>query len=387
MAIFEVKPDRLVPLNRTSFSELALSERGDLQRLFRDQIETIADDVCVIAEEFSGWDDSRRRIDLLGVDRTANLVVIELKRTEDGGHMELQAIRYAAMVSRMTFQRAVEVYAGYLKMRGRRDDARDSLLRFLSWAEPDEEKFAPFVRIVLTAAEFSEELMSSVMWLNDQGLDIRCVRLSPHADGDRVFLDVQQVLPLPEAKVWVSEVREKQAEARQARAREAQWSGLWFVNIGMDDARMPVVGEDGKRYGRHWDNCVTLGYVAAGGGERYSDALKRLAVGDQILAYQKGRGYLGYGIVTAPAAPIDQFRVRGTESLAEFLNSADHNSSRPKEKWEYAVAVDWKAHTDLEHPKTFKGIFANQNVVCRLKDLKTIQYLRQEFQIAVSPAE
>jgi len=30
-------------------------------------------------------------------------VAIELKRTEDGGHMELQSTRYAAMVSTMTF--------------------------------------------------------------------------------------------------------------------------------------------------------------------------------------------------------------------------------------------------------------------------------------------
>jgi hypothetical protein len=39
-------------------------------------------------------------------DKQAWLVVIELKRTLDGGHMELQAIRYASMVSAMTFERA-----------------------------------------------------------------------------------------------------------------------------------------------------------------------------------------------------------------------------------------------------------------------------------------
>lgn len=46
----------------------------------------------------------------MGVDDNANLVVIELKRDDDGGHMELQAIRYAAMVSGMTFSRAVDVF-------------------------------------------------------------------------------------------------------------------------------------------------------------------------------------------------------------------------------------------------------------------------------------
>jgi hypothetical protein len=38
-------------------------------------------------------------------------VVVEIKRTEDGGHMELQAIRYAALVSSMTLDQAIAAYA------------------------------------------------------------------------------------------------------------------------------------------------------------------------------------------------------------------------------------------------------------------------------------
>ena len=37
----------------------------------------------MIAEEFGEWEDCRRRIDLLGIDKGANLVVIELKRDEE----------------------------------------------------------------------------------------------------------------------------------------------------------------------------------------------------------------------------------------------------------------------------------------------------------------
>ena len=44
----------------------------------------------VIEEEFGDWEDSLRRIDLLCLNRKAQLVVLELKRTEDGGHMELK---------------------------------------------------------------------------------------------------------------------------------------------------------------------------------------------------------------------------------------------------------------------------------------------------------
>ena len=43
-------------------------------------------------------------------------------RTDDGGHMELQALRYAAMVSTMTFTQAVEAYRGVLTREGKDAD-------------------------------------------------------------------------------------------------------------------------------------------------------------------------------------------------------------------------------------------------------------------------
>src|SRR6187401_3808163 len=114
MAIYRLTKDSIARLEPASFARQGVRERDDLQRLLRANIEAVAPDVMVIAEEFGEWDDSKRRIDLLGIDRDASLVVMELKRDEDGGHMELQAIRYAAMVSRMTFARAVKTYQATL---------------------------------------------------------------------------------------------------------------------------------------------------------------------------------------------------------------------------------------------------------------------------------
>lgn len=215
MAIFEVGTDKFHKIAETTFSNVGLKERSDLQRLLRGQIEIISPDTLVIAEEFGEWEDAKRRIDLLGVDRDANLVVLELKRTEDGGHMELQAVRYAAMVSTMTFDKVVEVYARYLKQIESDADARARLLEFLGWDEPDEEQFAHDVRIVLASAEFSKEL--TVIWLNDRGLDIRCIRIKPYKDNGRVLVDVQQVIPLPEAAEYQVQIKEKQQRERKAR--------------------------------------------------------------------------------------------------------------------------------------------------------------------------
>ena len=217
MAIYEITTESLKALQPTGFAQEGLLERTDLQRHLKDQIEVLDPDLLVISEEFGDWDESRRRIDLLAIDREANLVVIELKRTESGGHMELQALRYAAMVSTMTFDKAVEAYGDYLGRMGRDDDPASSLLEFLEWDEPDEERFAQDVRVILASADFSKELTTAVMWLNQRNLDIRCVRLEPYSDGERVFLDVQQIIPLPGAEEFQVRVREKAQRERQTR--------------------------------------------------------------------------------------------------------------------------------------------------------------------------
>ena len=117
----------------------------------------------LIAEEFGDCDASRRRGDLLCIDKEANLFVVELKRAEDGGHLELQAIRYSAMISTMTFDQVVEVHKSFLNALGSDDDAQQRILDFLEWDEPDEDFFAQNVRIVLASAEFSKELTSAVL--------------------------------------------------------------------------------------------------------------------------------------------------------------------------------------------------------------------------------
>ena len=218
MAIFEVTPDSLKALESTNFVSQGLREPDNLQPLIRNKIDVLDPDLLVISEEFSDWEESKRRIDLLAVDRKANLVVIELKRTESGGHMELQALRYAAMVSTMTFDKAVNIYRDFLQKIGRDDDPEGGLLEFLEWDEPDEERFAQDVRVILASADFSKELTTAVMWLNQRALDIRCIRLQPYSDGERVFLDVQQVIPLPEIEEFQVQVREKARRERQTRS-------------------------------------------------------------------------------------------------------------------------------------------------------------------------
>lgn len=232
MPLFEMTQDSFRPIAEGSFAEMQIRERGDLQRLLRTQIDVLGDDLYVLTEEFGEWEDSKRRIDLLAIDSDANLVVIELKRTQDGGHMELQAIRYASMVSAMTFERAVQIHGEFLARTGRsKEEAQTRILEFLGWEEPDEDGFADDVRILLVSEDFGKELTTAVLWLRDREIDIRCVRLRPYRDGDRTMVDVQQIIPQPEAHDYQVQLREKEQQGRRKRAERYDvrlrfWEGL-----------------------------------------------------------------------------------------------------------------------------------------------------------------
>lgn len=211
----------LVKVERTSFASEGIQERAHLQAALRDHIDLISEDLFVVAEEFGDFEGAQRRIDLLCIDRDGGLVVVELKRTVDGGHMELQALRYAAMVSTMTFSQVVRAFAKYRRARGATDvgesDARTELLAWMDLPDDEEPVIPREVGIVLASEDFSQEISTTVLWLNEfHGFDIRCIRLSPYRLQERLLLDVQPVIPLPEASSYTVRVREKEKAVKQA---------------------------------------------------------------------------------------------------------------------------------------------------------------------------
>jgi hypothetical protein len=190
--LYDMTSGSLTQVSKTTFAAEAILERRHLQAAVRDRIEVLGDDLLVVAEEFGEFEDTHRRIDLLCVDRSARLVVVELKRTEDGGHMELQALRYAAMVSVMTFDELVSTYARHLEVLGEEDhdpdSARSRLDEWFDHLDEDEPVISREVGIVLASADFSQEVTTTVLWLNEfYGTDIRCVRLSKLRPVDGVL--------------------------------------------------------------------------------------------------------------------------------------------------------------------------------------------------------
>ena len=181
MPLYRWNDDNLEAVPSTTFEAERLYERRDLQRLLRDQPEALEEGIFIVAEEFGDWEESNRRVDLLALDGKNRLVVIELKRSDYDSLMDLQAIRYAAMVSNMTRVQLIDAHKQYLHSRGNDDDAERLINEHLS--DNDGEIHTQYPRIILASSEFSKELTTSVLWLNQSGLDITCVKLQPYRMG------------------------------------------------------------------------------------------------------------------------------------------------------------------------------------------------------------
>ena len=230
MAIYKMVGDkeRLDKVEQTSFGQEGVLERVDLQRILRDQPEVLEEGLLIISEEFGNWQDSNRRIDLLALDSNGRLVVIELKRGDTGEHMDLQAIRYAAMVANMTYQQAVAAHQTYLDKRTnegitfQETDAETRIREHLGSVGEEPMISSGLPRIILAAEGFSKELTTCALWLNDCELDIKCIQLTPFRTEQEFLVEASQILPLPEATEFIEQIRELGRENREQRPKRAQ---------------------------------------------------------------------------------------------------------------------------------------------------------------------
>jgi Domain of unknown function (DUF4268) len=237
VALFELTNQTLVQVPETSFDSEVLKSK-DLQRLLRQDISVLSSDLKVLAEDYRDWEDTNLRVDLLCLDKEANLVIVQIKSTTDPGYIDLQALRCAAMISTMTFEEAVTAAArDPLNAATPLQEIRADILDFLDWNTPDEGEFASTIRIILASSDFSRELTRSVIWLNEQGLDVRCIRLRPHKLGDdRVLLNVEQILPLPETDAYQTSITkvaqlEKLRLSGQQERRRRFLGELWQTGL------------------------------------------------------------------------------------------------------------------------------------------------------------
>lgn len=293
--------------------------------------------------------DHGKFIDLLALDATGALIIIELKKDRTPREIVAQVLDYASWVRTLTTPEIYERAEKYLNKR-----LVTAFRERFGEAIPD--RLNATHSMLIVASELDPASRRIVEYLSEEhGVAI-----------NTVFFNVFEA----EGQEWLTTdflLDQDEVEERSERKVRPPWSGYYFANAGLSENRT-------------WEDYRKYGFIAAGHGTFYSKRLDQLAVGDEIFVYDKGNGYIGYGIVTAEKTPAADFLTPDGPLLEQPLTGQNlgHDADNP-EQAEYVVGVDWKHTVDRNQGKWFKGAFANQNIVCKLRDQATVDFLKDEF--------
>lgn len=202
------KNNRIIKMDRKTFTELGFSERKHLQEWLADNPEALGEELLIIQKEFDGFNDTKERLDLLALDKQQNLVVIENKLDDSGKDVTWQVLKYASYASSLTKDNIRDIYQSYLGSSG---SAEDKLCEFFE-ADYNDLRLnqGSKQRIMMVAGQFRKEVTSTVMWLMNYKIRIQCFRVTPYAMGDELFLDLEQILPLKDAEEYMISMAEKE---------------------------------------------------------------------------------------------------------------------------------------------------------------------------------
>ena len=219
--------NRLVRLEKRRFSDLNLQERPHLQEWLVQMPEALGEELLVIQKEFDGFADTRERLDLLALDKEGRLVVIENKLDDSGRDVVWQALKYVAYCSSLKKAEIVEIYQKYLDRWLNGQNAVANLCEFLEVEDLDDAVLnaGNEQRLILVAANFRKEVTATVLWLLGHGVRAQCFRVLPYSFGEELLIDLQQIIPTPEAADYMigmvaKESEEKSVQGTQKRRQE-----------------------------------------------------------------------------------------------------------------------------------------------------------------------
>jgi hypothetical protein len=210
-----VSPEGLIQAQKepeaTDFASLGVNEakieeflRKDVGRIFDDEDETL----LVVGQQVVNARNARN--DLVALDGSGNLVLIEIKRDSRDMSarpeaLEFQAVRYAASLATIhSVDDLVErIFARYINKWPAEFEKGDltpeelgkrTVNKFLR-ENNAEKSFNEHQRIILVASAFDDQTLSAAAWMNDNGIDIACISLNPIKAGESLYLVVEKLIP------------------------------------------------------------------------------------------------------------------------------------------------------------------------------------------------
>lgn len=348
MDLWQISNEQLVPMEKA-----ALNLEKRLEVWIEQDISLLGIDALLIGRQvhtsYGGY------IDLLAINSDGELIIIELKRSKTPRDIVAQCLDYGTWVYDLNFEDVVEIYESY-KSTGFEKDFSEY------FDAPVPEKINNSYQIVIVAESLDDSTERIVQHLNDVH------KVNINAIFFNVFLkDGNEYI----GRSWLKDPVE--VEEKSVAGKKSKWTGYLFVNTGITEENA-----------RKWDLNRQYQFISAGGGLRWINAIKKLKVGDKFFALIKGKGYVGYGVVEEEAVIVKNYKINGSPIIEKLPENHPWREDKEPLKDEWLVKVNWLKTYDENDAKWFKGAFANQNVVCKLRDQNTFDFLLDKFEVATS---
>jgi len=183
------------PVKETDLKQAKVLERIDLQKTIINSWEAFRKEIGIpssylIGSEIRPHESTQDSLDLLAFDPDeSQLIVIELKRNKSKLQL-LQALSYAAMVSKWDSERLVN------EIQREINPEPDELIEIINGTEISSD-----IRVFLISEYYDPEVIITTDWLNSNyNVDITAFSIKMQAFDKNWFLDVEQRYPLKELK-------------------------------------------------------------------------------------------------------------------------------------------------------------------------------------------
>lgn len=115
-------------------------------------------------------------VDLLGLDRTGNSAVIELKRDRTPRDTIAQALEYASYIEQLDYTQLERIYQNYTE--NKEESLADQHRTFFDLEEGDAVNFNKEQHIIVVGSNISREIRQQASYLNRKGIPTTCVEFS-----------------------------------------------------------------------------------------------------------------------------------------------------------------------------------------------------------------
>ena len=306
-----------------------------------------------------------KAIDLLALDSTGSVIIIELKKYKTPREVVAQAIDYASWVQQLDSSAIANVFQKFAHEYLHSSRSLDQAFHEKFGSRLDENDLNSSHQIVIVSSELDSSSERIVKYLSNSNVPLNVVFFRVFRDGERRYL----------SRAWFIGPAETQERATSPKISEP-WNGEYYVSFG-------------HKMGRDWEDARKYGFISAGGGRWYSKTLSQLEKDDRVWVNIPKTGYVGVRIVEEPAVKVDQFLVstdKGEVPLLEAPIDEDYHREwvDDEDKAEYAVRVKWLRSVPIKKGISELGFFGNQNTVCKPTTPKwnyTVERLKAAFNI------